>query len=902
MNKKAERLGNQLQLFHEIVESMAEGVFLIRARDGVIIYANPAMERIFGYASRELAGKHISAVNAPTDKSPEEVAQEITQSLKDNGVWQGEVKNLKKDGTAFLCHANVSTFQHLQQGNVWISIHQDITERKRAEETIRRRNEELSLLNTINQAANRSESLESIIRLIAKETTRIFNSLGITIHLLSPDRQRLVMQGPFLSPGMVEGIEKLIGISIPRIEHDLQAAHPYRRVWESGKLQVVYGSKGIQEIMAAYLVSIPVKDKLRARLKRFIPAIVKLLGYRSVLIVPLISEGKVIGVVDMGRREPFTEEDVKWLETIAGQLTVVIERKQAEEALRESEQRLASIYDTVGDVIFYLAVEPDEQYRFTSVNKAFYRVTGLSTKQVLGRQVSEVIPEPSLSMVLGKYRQAIEEKTIVRWEETSDYPTGRLIGVVSIAPASDEAGHCTHLVGSVHDITERKRAEEALRDSEEKFRKAFTISPDSININRLQDGMYVTINNGFTQIMGYTPEECIGKTSIELNIWDSQEDRQALVESLTKRGEVTNLEARFRAKNGDIKYGLMSAVVLEPNGIKHILSITHDITERKRAEIALKESEAKHSSMISNVSDVIGIIGVDGFMKYKSPNIEKWFGWQPQDLVGTDGWLTVHPDDLDRIQKEFFTLLEKDNSATKVEYRIRCKDGSYKPIALTATNLINDPIINGVLLNYHDITERKQAEEELKEINKRLEDQLGEIKILQGYLREQAIRDPLTGLFNRLYLYTTMERELARAKRENSPISVMMIDIDLFKDLNDTHGHQAGDEVLKALGGLLRNGIRQGDIACRYGGEEFLIIMPGVDEADAERRAEAIRRDFNNLRVHYEGAELFATISMGIAFYPGHGKDINEIIKASDAAMYKAKQAGRNRVHVWKNP
>jgi PAS domain S-box-containing protein len=114
--------------------------------------------------------------------------------------------------------------------------------------------------------------------------------------------------------------------------------------------------------------------------------------------------------------------------------------------------------------------------------------------------------------------------------------------------------------------------------------------------------------------------------------------------------------------------------------------------------------------MISNISDVIGIMGADGLMKYKSPNIEKWFGWQPDDLIGTDGWLTVHPDDLERIRIEFFNLLKKDLSVTTVEYRYKCKDGSYKPIELTATNLINDPVICGVLLNYHDISERKQAE------------------------------------------------------------------------------------------------------------------------------------------------------------------------------------------------
>ena len=126
-------------------------------------------------------------------------------------------------------------------------------------------------------------------------------------------------------------------------------------------------------------------------------------------------------------------------------------------------------------------------------------------------------------------------------------------------------------------------------------------------------------------------------------------------------------------------------------------------------------SEDRHKALIANIGDVIGIMGSDGIMKYKSPNIERWFGWKPEDLVGTDGWETVHPEDIEAIQKEFFTLLEKDNASVTVEYRYKCKDGSFKWIELTAVNCINNSTINGVLLNYHDISEGKRVEEDLKE-------------------------------------------------------------------------------------------------------------------------------------------------------------------------------------------
>ncbi len=141
----------------------------------------------------------------------------------------------------------------------------------------------------------------------------------------------------------------------------------------------------------------------------------------------------------------------------------VTERQRVEEAVRKRERQLASIYDTVADVIFQLEVEEGGGYRFISVNSAFHRVTGLPLDVVVGKRVADVVPEPGLTLVLEHYEQAIRERRIVRWEETSEYPTGRLTGEVSVAPVFDDAGKCTHLIGAVHDITVRKRLDDELR-------------------------------------------------------------------------------------------------------------------------------------------------------------------------------------------------------------------------------------------------------------------------------------------------------------------------------------------------------------------------------------------------------------------------------------------------------
>ncbi|MBL8092946.1 MAG: GGDEF domain-containing protein, partial [Anaerolineales bacterium] len=197
-----------------------------------------------------------------------------------------------------------------------------------------------------------------------------------------------------------------------------------------------------------------------------------------------------------------------------------------------------------------------------------------------------------------------------------------------------------------------------------------------------------------------------------------------------------------------------------------------------------------------------------------------------------------------------------------------------------------------------DTVGRKRAEDALRLANTQLETRLAEIEALQGQLREQAIRDPLTGLYNRRYMQETFEMALAHAERLNEPIGVLLMDVDHFKAFNDVHGHKAGDLVLEALGRLLRATTRQMDIACRYGGEEFVLLMPGATLDMAARRAEMWRGAFAAEPLSYAGRGLQATLSVGVAAYPVHGRSVDELLKAADVALYQAKSAGRNCVRA----
>jgi diguanylate cyclase (GGDEF)-like protein len=176
---------------------------------------------------------------------------------------------------------------------------------------------------------------------------------------------------------------------------------------------------------------------------------------------------------------------------------------------------------------------------------------------------------------------------------------------------------------------------------------------------------------------------------------------------------------------------------------------------------------------------------------------------------------------------------------------------------------------------------------------------LGNLKLKES-LKNQSICDPLTGLFNRRYMEESVEREFSRANRSKTSVAIIMMDLDHFKQFNDTFGHQAGDTLLRSLGDLLKRNTRGQDIACRYGGEEFAIVLSDSNLAGALQRAEILRQQVKQLSVEYAGQLLGAvSVSMGIALFPDHGTSMGDVLRAADQALYSAKREGRDRVSVW---
>jgi diguanylate cyclase (GGDEF)-like protein len=204
----------------------------------------------------------------------------------------------------------------------------------------------------------------------------------------------------------------------------------------------------------------------------------------------------------------------------------------------------------------------------------------------------------------------------------------------------------------------------------------------------------------------------------------------------------------------------------------------------------------------------------------------------------------------------------------------------------------------GKLLVVRDITQQEQAQIQIQQANQALKSQLKEIQTLRDQLREQATRDRLTGLFNRHYFEEAMPAELAKAKRCQSPLSVMLLDIDYFKVVNDSYGHLAGDHALRVFSQTLQAHIRSSDIACRYGGEEFVIAFPGMSLNEAYAKAISIRHAFKSIPIEFAEFRFHATVSIGVGCFWDYSESQDQLLRKVDQALYAAKTKGRDRVEI----
>lgn len=484
------------------------------------------------------------------------------------------------------------------------------------------------------------------------------------------------------------------------------------------------------------------------------------------------------------------------------------------------------------------------------------------------------------------------------------------------------------------EILERQRVEIALRQSKQFTEKIAQLIPNILYIYDLVEGRNIYCNRFISETLGYTPEE-VQQVSNSLVLVEDHihpADKKIIEQHLERCLSLTPgsfLEIEYRIK--DIKgkwHWLQSRDTIferQANGrVRQIIGIVSDITERKEADQKLQqintqfaqrveELEGRTQEMIclgemtdflqacltvkeaeNTLADLLKPLfpDCDGavFMLKESRNlleaVASWGTLSSESIFSPDECWALRRGSVHIGEKTFSSLY-----CRHIHHEIVINTTLCLPMMAQGETL-------GLLyLNFQQPESINPARRKLAEtVSKQIAISLANLK-LRETLQHQSFCDSLTRLFNRRYLEVSIVRELHRVARSNSSLGVILFDVDHFKRFNDTWGHDAGDAVLKAMGELLQESIRESDIACRYGGEEFLIIMPDASFEDTKKRAQQLKTQIKhlNVQVRYQQLESI-TVSMGVACFPAHGNTYEVLLHTADDALYRAKQQGRDRI------
>jgi diguanylate cyclase (GGDEF)-like protein/PAS domain S-box-containing protein len=323
-------------------------------------------------------------------------------------------------------------------------------------------------------------------------------------------------------------------------------------------------------------------------------------------------------------------------------------------------------------------------------------------------------------------------------------------------------------------------------------------------------------------------------------------------------------------------------VMLEEQVRRRTAELEAALRENEKINRALRESEAKFRGLVSQ--SLVGIVLIeDGKFSYSNAKFDEIFGYSSDEIRRMGPLQVAVESDRVLIAENIDKRLSGEVDQLGYVFHGLRKNGTVIDIECHSSVMhVGKRLLLISLLM--DISERTRAERA--------------VQVLQEELREQSTHDALTGLYNRRFLEEGFRRELLLAERTGHPVSVIMGDLDHFKTVNDRNGHLAGDEVLRVFGTQMKYNARASDIICRYGGEEFLLVLPGMTEEGAIERAEQLRRAMAATRVSHGASQITVTASFGVASLPRHGRTTDELIAAADSALYSAKSDGRNRVNL----
>jgi diguanylate cyclase (GGDEF)-like protein/PAS domain S-box-containing protein len=837
-NKNATAI-DRLLLKENALENSITAVAM-SSMDGTITYVNKACVELWGGGGKEeLLGKPYWRLL----EYDEAKVKDIAAAVLNHQSWRGELVGIRNDGTRVPLHVQTSVVRDADGNPVQtISSMLDLSDRKQAEEALRESEQRFRrLVEDMNDGycvLRRSKVMFA--------NARSAEMFGYTQEeVIGRDIEEL------LTP---EAVEDLAHVLLKRRRGEaLSQQYETRLSGREGELRAVELGTRVIEFEGSPALSVVIRD--------------------------------------------------------------ISERKRAEDALRASEEHYSALVASLTDAVFRLSGGT-----IVWCNNNVTDIYGYGRDELIGEHVHLLYP---LDAEAGEIDRAVYEAVRERGCYHGTAKVRRKDGGVvdieySVSPIPGKQP--IEFVAVARDITQRMRMEEALRHSEDFSRGVLETAATGIYL--LQDGRFEYVNRLFEEISGYSSDELLGMSSLErVHPEDRETVRTKAIEVLKGQSSLP-YEFRLMRKDSGVVWVLDRVTSIHYKGKRSVLGTLADITERKHAEAEILAYTRQIETLFNIAATVSQTLNLSELLDSVLERVLSISETEAGGIFLLDGKTN------DLVLRAHCGVSEE--FARRVE-RITVGEGFARRAARARR-----PIVVGDLpadAKFADVLLRKEGVESLAAIpimvkdrflgvvnlvsNRRRDFSDREVRLLEAIasqigvavenaqLYEQALElaftDGLTGLYNRRYLMEQIEREFSRARRNGSSLTLIMLDLDGLKNINDRYGHHHGDSVLSGIGKIIKANTRLSDVAARWGGDEFMLLTPDTDSSGAHKIGDRIRSQVERFRPTMDGVRVRVSISVGIAScsadsYSGNGATITQLLQRADEAMYEAKSCGGNRL------
>jgi PAS domain S-box-containing protein len=715
--------------FLQIAENIREVFWLFDLQAQRVLYVSPAYEQIWGRSRESLYARCEDWAESIHSADVKHAQETFNHILETGGGEPREYRIVRPDGKVRWISDTGYAVKD-EEGKIAriAGIAEDVTERKNAQEALAKKVASESIISEASRRFLKLAELDTSIDACLADIGRFCAAGRAYLFQFSSDGTTMNNTHEWCAPGVTPEIENLQGLPLEMFPWWMKTLQAGENIHVANVAELTPEARAEKEILEAQNI-------------------------KSVLVVPYLVEDRLagfLGLDNVSASGAWGEKELIPLRTLAEIIGTAVTRKRAVSALRQSEAQFRDLANMLPQIVF----ETDVQGNLTFVNQNAFDTfgytkadfsSGLNATQMIAPKDRDRAADRMGQIMTGS-SHLIGSEYNVRTKDGTEFP------VIIYSTRFLREGRPAGLRGIMIDITDRKRAEQALKESEEKFSRAFQLNPDTVIITRMKDGAILDVNQSFINITGYSREEAIGRSSVaDLDLWANPESRDRYLDELLRAGAVRDMEAWYRIKNGDLRLGSVCGAVLEIGGEQCILGTIRDITEERRAAQRLAAEKERLAVTLRSIGDAVITTDRDGRIVLMNPIAEDLTSWNETDAVG-------------RPLMEVFKIVDErtrepcENPVDKViatgqtvalgnHILLIAKDGREFTIADSGAPIrdIQDDIL-GVVLVFRDTTERQRMEKELLKMEK-----LQSLGVLAGGIAHD-FNNFLTGIIGNLSL------------------------------------------------------------------------------------------------------------------------------------------------------